>query len=182
MFKWHQQTYFLLLVGCAALFVYSVTLFFSGYMSGQQVGYAAARQKVAEVFPAPTEPTYQLNGTIQEILPDSLVIDAQRVTANPLEDGPKVRTVTITNDTKLRHVKLKTPQQLDADAAVYSQKLEETYKQNAAAPAAPLPYELFAIEWSDLKQGDRVEVRSSTDVRTAATITATEIYRHPDAQ
>ena len=123
MFKWHSQTIFLTLVGIACLAVFSVTLFGAGYTSGTHVGYQSAAQKVAEVFPSQQEPVYSLSGVITELRHDGVVIEAQRVTANPLDDGPKVRTVMVSNDTVIRQVTLKEPKDLDAKPLVYSAKL-----------------------------------------------------------
>lgn len=182
MFKWHHQTTFLTTVGVASLAVFSVTLFVAGFMSGRHIGYQGAANKVAEVFPRFEEPVYSLSGVVQEILPEAIVIEAQRLTANPLDDGPKVRTVLVAVDTIIRKVALKSPNQLNADAALYKQQLTAAQQTGAAAPSAPMPYTQFAMELSQLQRGDLVEVHSKSDIRTATEFGASEIYQKGSAQ
>ncbi|GEM_PF-2636158 len=182
MFKWHHQTTFLTLVGVSSLMVFSVTLFLAGYMSGQHVGYRVAQQKVAEVFPSSQAPVYVLNGVITELRPDAIVMEAQRVTANPLDDGPKMRTVMVGIDTVVRQVTLKEPKDLDAEAVVYSKQFQQAHDAGTAPPSAPLPYTIYAMEFGQLHVGDRVEVRSKSDLRLADQFTAESVYRHGSGQ
>ncbi len=169
-------------MGIACLAVFSVTLFVAGFMSGRHIGYRSAADKVAEVFPRFEEPVYSLSGVVQEVLPDAVVIEAQRLTANPLDDGPRMRKALVAVDTVIRKVSLKKPSDLSADALLYNQQLASARAGGAPAPSAPLPYTQFAMELGQIQSGDLVEVHSKSDIRTMSEFSASEIYQKGSAQ
>lgn len=142
-----------------------------GYDAGYSAGYNAAWDKATKLVDSTTIPIFpmlgdmlSIGGTIKTISlsGDSLIIEANPVSTNPLSEDskPTVRTVKIAPATKIVKITAKTPEEI-----------QTTIKQNQPF----LPFSEEEITFSQLKEGGRITVNSDKNIRDETEITAAKI-------
>lgn len=140
-----------------------------GYDTGYSAGYNIAWNKATKlidsvqmpIFPQPKE-IYSIRGKIVSVRADSLTLEADPVSLNPLSEDSKrtTREIKISSDTKIIKRTAKTPEEIQAMLA-----------QNKTF----YPFSEEEISFSQLKGGDRITALSDKDIKYETNIIATEI-------
>ena len=178
MFKWSSQTWFLTLVGIAGLIVLSVVFFSVGYLAGQTAGIETARARVANFFPSTPREAMVVSGAVLERKENALLIQADPVSANPLDpQGPVQRLVKIGDNTAMVQQSPKTSQEFDRENEAYRAALT---KGEAVAP--PLPYSEASLTINDFKAGDAIRARAESNIYFEKEFTAVEVSRLQQAE
>jgi hypothetical protein len=139
-----------------------------------QEGYEAAKKKLAEsgLFPpAPTE-TRVLAGKVISVDGNSLVIEVDLRSANPLEEFafPKRRTVRITDATKIIEQVNKPTEEFQKELAKFQKD-----SQGGRVATPPQPYIEKPVALGDLKAGQEISVISEVNILAALEFDASTI-------
>jgi len=145
--------------------------------SGYDAGYAAAAQKIAEsgIIPPESVQVMNVSGTVTAVAANTFTMNANPITANPLAvPGPTVRTVTV--DAATTVVKL-----VALTDAEFKTAMETFNKESAAGKAAvlPVPYREEKSSVGAIQVGATITATAATDVRDAASFSATKIVIAP---
>lgn len=151
----------------------------SDYDAGYQAGLDSSRDILVQAFPEYDQPVGTLQGYIQSIDSDVLVLEFGAALLDPFATGSTTRQVTLSADGLTRRI--------EKDPAVYDQEIQEYIASNpdspedgnVAPPPVPLSYDLEQISLSDLKSGDLVEVYAEVDIRASDSFTATNLVLLP---
>jgi hypothetical protein len=140
--------------------------------AGYQAGYDAARQKLKDsgALPTPAE-IKTVTGIVTVIAGANLTIQAYPVSANPLEPaGPEVRTVTVSDAAAIVELVPLSDIEFRVALAAFN---KQTIAGKQMTP--PTPFREASLKLSDVRVGSTITVTSATDIRDAASITATKI-------
>lgn len=147
-----------------------------------QEGYDAAKKKVqdAHLFPAPLTRATILNGTVKSVGTDSLVVEVEIQSVNPLDeiDAPKERAVTVSSETKLTKQVAKSPEDLQKESAAFEKSLASD-----TPIVTPDPFRLEDTTLDAIHAGDRVTLTADHDILTAPAfaVTAIQVQLPPTA-
>jgi len=149
-----------------------------GYVSaGYQ--YAAKLAKIQSAFPSPAIMT-SVVGTIQGVSGNTITLKSSSM--DPFENIPTVRTITVTNATKIVKNESKDMKVFAQEMDVYQKSVLKPVSASAStSPAAagmitpPLPFTEATVSISDLKVGDMITVDAGKDVKTQASFEAVKI-------
>lgn len=131
-------------------------------------GYLAARKKYQALCPLVGLSMTQFVGTVQSISGDTLMVLQQSLDTDPLVDGVSdIRTVLITAQTAIQRMEEKPREQIEKELRALNITTER------AVP--PSPHVLTSVKLSDVQVGQRVSVRSASDVRMESSIRALSI-------
>jgi len=191
-----RKYFYVLLVVVAAAFIFML-----GYtMGGRQTEQAATggtgksaayEQAVSDIklklqaagYLAPLGETKSISGTVTAVGTDSLDIDANQLSTNPLEEPtPVKRHVTVGADTKIVKVEPLSPEESDAAMKNFMDEQKKYQAAMAAGkvatvvpPVPPVMETIIDIKLSDLAEGDTVIVGADQDIARAESFTATEV-------
>ncbi len=156
-----------------------------GY-GGAAYQYSAQLGKVKALFPS-QQATTSIGGTIKSISGNVITIETSK-SANPFEDAPTVREVTVTSATSIVKRESKDPKIFQQEMEAYQKVIQKavtvpvaTTSTPPTAVQAPLPFSETAIAISDLKAGDTITIEASQNIGTAASFEATKITRISEA-
>lgn len=138
----------------------------AGYKYGAQI------EKAKKAFP--TMPSMQsVYGTVKSVSGNTLTVQTPP-SANPFEDLPTVRTVTVTSTTKIEKSEQRDPKIFQEEMTAYQTAMQKI-KPGQALEDTPIPPMMFvqkSISLSDIKEGDMVSVDAGKDVKTATSFEA----------
>jgi hypothetical protein len=180
-------TIVLLAAAFAAGYMYASQLKFKeGYAAGVAARSAELRESIAKLLP-PHPTTSQLNGTVSSVGADSLDLAVAQTIVNPLEpQAPLARKAMVSSTTKITLRSAKSAEEMQADQRDYDarvKKYNEALAKGATGLTVPLPPQPGFTDapgkLSDIKAGMTVTVVAATDITTAASFDATEIFVMP---
>lgn len=141
--------------------------------------YSAKLNKIKAAFPE-LPMMISVTGIVQSVSGNAITLQTGP-SANPFEDLPTVRTVTITSSTKIVKVMPKDPKIYQAELDTYQKALQEsTPAVGTSSPAVnllipPTPMNETTLKLSDLKAGDAITVDADKDVKTLVKFDAVKI-------
>ncbi len=144
-------------------------LFGQSFEDGYKAGYQAARSKYQRMAPMPEGViTQNLNGHIQSIGSEQLVVLADNLDVDEIVDGvSNKRTVVITTTTKIFFRQGLPPEE-------HMRQIED-WNKNRSSDLPPIPYTEKLISLKDLSEGQTVSVTAAEDIRLLSSFNATEI-------
>ncbi len=143
-----------------------------GYQSGYSAGYKAAWNNATAIVDSVQMPIFQVpanmlsvSGKIVNIADNSLTLEADPVSTNPLSEDskPTIRVVKIIPSTKIVKIAAKAPEEIQA-----------MLSQNATF----LPFSEEEITFSQLKEGDLITATSDKSIKREMEISALKITLH----
>lgn len=152
-------------------------LFGQSFEDGYKAGYLAARSKYQTMVPMPEGAAIQnLNGQIQSIGSDQLVVMADNLDVDEIVDGvSSKRTVLIASTTKILFRQGLPPEE-------HMRQIEE-WNKNRTTDLPPISYIEKSLALKDLSEGQAVSVTAAEDIRLLTSFYATEIvlYKAPES-
>lgn len=152
--------------------------YFLGYSLGGKAVAATYNERLAIVSmmtPTRTEVRF-VNGRIKEVKGSTLTVDRVILSQNPFAgDAPVVRTVTITDKTKITKFLPTDMVAYNAAITALKKRIKENPDLMKNPPPAPSMFTEVPIKASDLKAGDTVVVTAATDILQTPGFEATQI-------
>lgn len=143
------------------------------YQNGFSAGMDNARAILAKsgIIPASPEKITSISGTVKSVDGNKIVIAANPISANPLEDrGPAERTIIANDKTK---ISVMTPYTADEFSAAMQKFNEEARAGKPSVP--PSPYKEISASIDDIKMTMTITVTSDENIKTASQINASAI-------
>jgi hypothetical protein len=143
------------------------------YQNGFTAGMDNARSLLVKsgIIPASPEKITSISGTVKSIDGNKIVITANPMTVNPLEDrGPAERTIITSDKTK---ISVMVPYTADEFRAAMEKFNEEARNGKPSVP--PSPYKEVAATFDDIKMTMTITVTSDDNIKTASQINASSI-------
>ncbi len=132
-------------------------------------GYLAARESYKSSCILPAQDANHFFGHVKSIGPDSITVIQESFDTDPIVDGvSNTRIAIVTSATILQRVIKKSPEQFRDEIAAFIKQKETKTVPPSNVITKPIPLTHF-------KEGDRVFVQSSRDVRLQETFDATLI-------
>ncbi len=161
----------------------------SALVIGGLVGYGVAAyqyssqlSRAKSVFPSQEKVT-SVGGTIKNISGNVITIETPK-SANPFEDTPTVREITVTSATSIVKREPKDPKEFQQEMDAFQKLLQKTVSTSATATTStkpvvaqtpPLPFTEITLALSDLKAGDTITVESNQNIKTATSFEVVKI-------
>jgi len=144
-----------------------------GFSTGAQQTEAKYQKRIAEIYPPVTNVT-GLAGTIKEIQEKALKVEVSIPTSNPFEEqGTELRTVLLTDQTKIIKQIPKTPQEYENDMNEYNRMVAQN-------PTTPIPYPSSVkdveLKLSDLKVGLFINIEAKENIKEKSEFEASKIF------
>lgn len=144
-----------------------------GFSAGAQEMEAKYQKRIAEIYPPVTNVT-GLAGTIKEIQEKALKVEVSIPSSNPFEEQrTELRTVLLTDQTKIIKQIPKTPEEYENDMEEYNR----TVAQNPTELIPyPNPMKDAEFKLSDLKVGIFINVEAEENIKEKSEFEASKIF------
>lgn len=146
--------------------------------------YSAQLSKVKTLFPSVQGPVLSVGGMIKSISNNVITIETPK-SANPFEDTPTVREITVMSATSIVKRELKDPKAFQQEMDAFQKAAQKivpvtagttsTPAASANVPTPPVPFKEIKLDISDLKVGDTVSVEAGKDIKMATSFETTKI-------
>ena len=143
------------------------------YNTGYAAGIASAQRKLQDSGLIPKSPTevMTISGTVKSVSTDRFVINANRISINPLDSqGPTERTIVVNDKTQITARISTPPAELTAAMKLFQDNVKAGKPGNP-----PMPFTEKAAKIDDIKISMVVTVTAAENIRDASTINATQI-------
>ncbi len=120
-------------------------------------------EKVEKMFP-PIPDSNFITGSVVSL--DGQVITLNTPPANPLDESPQTRKVTVANNTKIIKREMKSPETIKKEQDVYQKKVSmQKPGSSDPLPISPEPFIEKELAIVDLMVGDHLNIEAATQIR-----------------
>ncbi len=138
--------------------------------SGQEQKLRAQIEQAKKFFPPTPSDVRTLSGIVKEIRGSTIVMDVSP--ANPFDESPRSRNVTLASGAKIVRTEQKDPAAYQREIADFQKAIQSRNKAGTAPVSLPNPFRETPAQLSDIRVGGQISVTSGENIRDKESFTA----------